>query len=112
MRVCEQVCSFSGFSLMEQLLPKVISINTLCWIVCIIKIRNRNKAETKVNMSINASGSKSIQFADDNADLFLEQLDIGISGTIVVMICSIWDVIARTGRYLSIDFVVSDAKVS
>ena len=54
-------------------------------------------------MSINASGSKlassskSIQIADDdNVVLFLEQLDVGVSGTIVVMICRIWDVNART----------------
>ena len=66
----------------------------------------------KASGSRSASGSKSIQFADDNGSLFLEQLDTDVSGTIVVMICRIWDVNARTGRYLSTDFVVCDEKVS
>ncbi|KAL6559239.1 hypothetical protein OROHE_006608 [Orobanche hederae] len=66
----------------------------------------------KASGSMSASGGKSIQFADDNCSLFLEQLDTGVSGTIVVMICRIWDVNATTGRYLSTDFVVCDAKVS
>ncbi|KAL6522924.1 hypothetical protein OROHE_016771 [Orobanche hederae] len=65
----------------------------------------------KASGSRSASGGKSIQFADDNCSLFLEQLDTGVSGTIVVMICRIWDVNATTGRYLSTDFVVCDAKV-
>ena len=66
----------------------------------------------KASGSKSASGGKSIQFADENGDVFLEHLDTGVSGSIVVMICRIWDVNARTGWYLSTDFIVSDAKVS
>ncbi|GJW88154.1 putative gypsy type transposase [Tanacetum coccineum] len=42
--------------------------------------------------------------------LFLDQLDVDVSGIIVVMIGRMWDVSAITGRYLSTDFVVSDSK--
>nr|GEV80856.1 hypothetical protein [Tanacetum cinerariifolium] len=44
--------------------------------------------------------------------LFLDQLDVDVSGTIVVMIGCMWDVSAITGRYLSTDFVVSDSKAN
>ncbi|GKF81709.1 hypothetical protein Tco_0240311, partial [Tanacetum coccineum] len=43
--------------------------------------------------------------------LFLDQLEVDVTGTIVVMIGRVWDVNAVTGRYLSTDFVVSDSKV-
>ena len=46
-----------------------------------------------------------------SSQLFLDALDVGVSGTIVVMICRKWDVNARTGRYLSTNFIVSDGKV-
>ncbi|GKB31541.1 putative reverse transcriptase domain-containing protein [Tanacetum coccineum] len=42
--------------------------------------------------------------------LFLDQLEVDVTGTIVVMIGRVWDVTAVTGRYLSMDFVVSDSK--
>ncbi|GJZ33286.1 ATP-dependent DNA helicase PIF1-like protein [Tanacetum coccineum] len=42
--------------------------------------------------------------------LFLDQLDVDVTGTIVVMIGRVWDVNAVTGRYLSTNFVVSDSK--
>ncbi|GKE43211.1 ABC transporter B family member 25 [Tanacetum coccineum] len=42
--------------------------------------------------------------------LFLDQLEVDLTGTIVVMIGRVWDVNAVTGRYLSTDFVVSDSK--
>ncbi|GKA36290.1 reverse transcriptase domain-containing protein, partial [Tanacetum coccineum] len=42
--------------------------------------------------------------------LFLDELTEGVSGTVVVMVCRSWDVHAVTGRYLSTDFVLSDAK--
>ncbi|GJY31538.1 mediator of RNA polymerase II transcription subunit 34 isoform X2 [Tanacetum coccineum] len=42
--------------------------------------------------------------------LFLDQLEVDVTGTIVVMIGRVWDVNAITGRYLSTDFVVSDSK--
>ncbi|GJS86701.1 DNA helicase PIF1, ATP-dependent [Tanacetum coccineum] len=38
--------------------------------------------------------------------LFLENLELGLTGTIVLMFCRMWDVYAATGRYLSTDFVV------
>ncbi|GKB15197.1 DNA helicase PIF1, ATP-dependent, partial [Tanacetum coccineum] len=42
--------------------------------------------------------------------LYLDQLDVDVTGTIVVMIGRVWDVNAVTRRYLSTDFVVSDLK--
>ncbi|GJZ77327.1 DNA helicase PIF1, ATP-dependent [Tanacetum coccineum] len=41
--------------------------------------------------------------------LYLDQLDVDVTGTIVVMIGRVWDVNAVIGRYLSTDFVVSDS---
>ncbi|GKB83428.1 ATP-dependent DNA helicase PIF1-like protein [Tanacetum coccineum] len=41
--------------------------------------------------------------------LMLDQLELGVTGTIVVMICRMWDVNFATGRYLS-TFIVSDEK--
>ncbi|GKC15958.1 hypothetical protein Tco_1012740, partial [Tanacetum coccineum] len=38
------------------------------------------------------------------------QLELGVTGTIVLMLCRMWDVYAATGRYLSTDFVVCDSK--
>ncbi|GJR54796.1 reverse transcriptase domain-containing protein [Tanacetum coccineum] len=38
--------------------------------------------------------------------LFLENLELGVTVTIVLMFCRMWDVYAATGRYLSTDFVV------
>nr|GEU52939.1 replication protein A 70 kDa DNA-binding subunit C-like [Tanacetum cinerariifolium] len=49
-------------------------------------------------------GSKS------NSELFLDQLGLDLTGTIIVMLGRMWDVSAVTGRYLSTDFVVSNAK--
>ncbi|GJS73259.1 nucleic acid-binding, OB-fold protein [Tanacetum coccineum] len=45
--------------------------------------------------------------AMDEPQLFLEQLELGVTGTIVLMFCRMWDVYAATGRYLSTDFVGS-----
>nr|GEU81531.1 hypothetical protein [Tanacetum cinerariifolium] len=45
-----------------------------------------------------------------NVELFLDQLQVGMTGTIVLMIGRKWDVSAVNGRCLSTDFVVSDAK--
>ncbi|GJS60912.1 hypothetical protein Tco_0655696 [Tanacetum coccineum] len=44
--------------------------------------------------------------------LFLDQLEVDVTSTIVVMIRRVWDVNAVTRQYLSMDFVVSDSKVS
>ena len=81
-------------------------------------ITKKNTIDQKINMSNKASGSNSapvsnsLQLDDHNGVLFLEQLDTGVSGSIVVMICRMWDVNTTTGRYLSTDFVACDAKVS
>ncbi|GKA90241.1 ribonuclease H-like domain-containing protein [Tanacetum coccineum] len=50
--------------------------------------------------------STSTSAARNKTELLLNQLDLRIMGTIVVMVCRMWDVYAATGRYLS----VSDAK--
>ncbi|GKD42126.1 reverse transcriptase domain-containing protein [Tanacetum coccineum] len=42
--------------------------------------------------------------------LMLDQLELGVTATIVVMICRMWGVNSATGRYLSTDFIVSDEK--
>ncbi|GKC73472.1 ATP-dependent DNA helicase PIF1-like protein [Tanacetum coccineum] len=44
--------------------------------------------------------------------LFSKKLELGVTGTIVLMFCRMWDVYAATGRYLSTDFVVCDSKGS
>ncbi|GJY71186.1 retrotransposon protein, putative, ty1-copia subclass [Tanacetum coccineum] len=43
-------------------------------------------------------------------DLFLDQLRSDVIGTIIVMIGRVWDISALSDRYLSTDFVVSDAE--
>ncbi|GJS15441.1 DNA helicase PIF1, ATP-dependent [Tanacetum coccineum] len=48
--------------------------------------------------------------SSQKAPLFLDQLEVDVTRTIVVMIGRIWDVNAITDRYLSTDFVVSDSK--
>lgn len=54
----------------------------------------------------------SVDTGSVNTRLFLDQLKLDSIGTIVVMLCRIWDVNATNGRYLSTDFIVSDAKVA
>ncbi|GJR91634.1 reverse transcriptase domain-containing protein [Tanacetum coccineum] len=54
--------------------------------------------------------SSSMSAAQNQTDLLLNQLELGVTGTIVVMICRMWDVHAATGRYLSTDFIVPDTK--
>ncbi|GJR10909.1 hypothetical protein Tco_0793561 [Tanacetum coccineum] len=44
--------------------------------------------------------------------LFLEKLELGVTGTIILMVYRMWDVYASTGHYLSSEFVVCDAKGS
>ncbi|GJU64347.1 hypothetical protein Tco_1246182 [Tanacetum coccineum] len=50
--------------------------------------------------------------SESNSELFLDQLGLDLTGTIIVMLGRMWDVSSVTGRYLSTDFVVSDAKVT
>ncbi|GKC38306.1 54S ribosomal protein L19, mitochondrial [Tanacetum coccineum] len=45
-----------------------------------------------------------------NPHLFLDELKVDGTGSIIVMVGRVWDVNATTGRYLSMDFVVSDSK--
>ncbi|GJX30592.1 reverse transcriptase domain-containing protein [Tanacetum coccineum] len=45
-----------------------------------------------------------------NPHLFLDELKVDETGSVIVMIGRVWDVTATTGRYLSKDFVVSDSK--
>nr|GEZ34876.1 hypothetical protein [Tanacetum cinerariifolium] len=42
--------------------------------------------------------------------MYLDELEVGVTGSMIVMVCWIWDVNAIIGWYLSIDFVISDAK--
>nr|GEU30341.1 helicase-like protein [Tanacetum cinerariifolium] len=52
--------------------------------------------------------SKSLSVSRNEPELMLNQMELGATGTIVVMICRMWDVNSSTGRYLSTDFIVSD----
>ncbi|GJR36846.1 replication protein A 70 kDa DNA-binding subunit C-like protein [Tanacetum coccineum] len=52
--------------------------------------------------------SKSLSVSRNQPELMLNQLELGASGTIVVMICRMCDVNSFTGRYLSTDFIMSD----
>ncbi|GJW86164.1 reverse transcriptase domain-containing protein [Tanacetum coccineum] len=54
--------------------------------------------------------STSTSAARNETELLLKQLDLGVTGTIMVMVCRMWDVHAATGRYLSTDLIFSDAK--
>nr|GEV08750.1 hypothetical protein [Tanacetum cinerariifolium] len=45
-----------------------------------------------------------------NREVFLDDLNVGVTGTIVLIFCRKWDVNVVTGRYLSTDFMASDAK--
>ena len=119
----EETCKLQSFLMMVHVFVTINTVCIYCFISIIInffcfqtrivaKVTMSNKASGSNSMSIQSSGSKSINVADHNGELFLEQLDTGVSGTIVVMISRMWDVNATSGRYLSTDFVVSDAKVS
>ncbi|GJU47768.1 RNA-directed DNA polymerase, eukaryota [Tanacetum coccineum] len=69
------------------------------------------------NMSSNAEVTYSegkVHPSDDGSqprcELYLDELTLGATGVITVMICRSWDVHTLTGRYVSTDFVMSDAK--
>ncbi|GKD02094.1 zinc finger, CCHC-type containing protein [Tanacetum coccineum] len=51
-----------------------------------------------------------VKMARPPSELYLDELTQGLTGTINVMICRTWDVHTVTGRYVSMDFVMSDAK--
>ncbi|GJS36370.1 replication protein A 70 kDa DNA-binding subunit C-like protein [Tanacetum coccineum] len=68
-------------------------------------------------MSIKSRGTTSVSKAAGMAEssqtkphLFLDELEVDVTGTIVVMIGRVWDVNDVTGRYLSTDLVVSDSR--
>ncbi|KAL6527601.1 hypothetical protein OROMI_029412 [Orobanche minor] len=52
----------------------------------------------------------SIQPTQSKNPIFLDELNVNVSGPIVAMICRKWDVNAVTGRYLSTDFLISDGR--
>ncbi|GJT79887.1 reverse transcriptase domain-containing protein [Tanacetum coccineum] len=66
-------------------------------------------SEDHMSVGIEVKQDMSATVADTKAYLFLDKLQVDVTG-IVVMICRKWDVNAVMGRYLSTDFVVSDAK--
>ena len=52
------------------------------------------------------------EIGSPKSEMFLDELKLEASGTIVVMLCRAWDANASTnGRYLGTNFLVSDAKV-
>ncbi|GJR76763.1 ATP-dependent DNA helicase PIF1-like protein [Tanacetum coccineum] len=57
-------------------------------------------------MSLSMSTTK----ASLKSQLYLDDLEIGVTGFMIVMVCKIWDVNATIGRYLSTDFVICDSK--
>ncbi|GKD46245.1 zinc finger, CCHC-type containing protein, partial [Tanacetum coccineum] len=63
-----------------------------------------------MSIRIEAKQDMSSTVADTKADLFLDQLQVDVTRTVVVMIGRKWDVNVVTGHYLSTDFMVSDAK--
>ncbi|GKB41787.1 hypothetical protein Tco_0886729 [Tanacetum coccineum] len=48
--------------------------------------------------------------AESKSQMYLDELELGVIGFIIVIVCRVWDVSAVTGRYLSTYFVISDAK--
>ncbi|GKA57540.1 hypothetical protein Tco_0756728 [Tanacetum coccineum] len=46
--------------------------------------------------------------ADPKSQMYLDELEIGVIGFMIVMVCRIWDVNATTGRYLSTAFVIGE----
>ncbi|GJR09517.1 nucleic acid-binding, OB-fold protein [Tanacetum coccineum] len=63
------------------------------------------------SVGIEVKQDMSATVADIKANLFLDQLQVDVTGTVVVMIYRMWDVNEVTNHYLSTDFVVSDAKL-
>ncbi|GJR61926.1 hypothetical protein Tco_1504088 [Tanacetum coccineum] len=82
---------------------------------CILKedASSVNEENMAAGSSVSKSATKGVEKCESspNAPLFLDQLEVDVTGTIIVMIGRIWDVNTVTGRYLSTDFVVSDSKV-
>ncbi|GKD71414.1 zinc finger, CCHC-type containing protein [Tanacetum coccineum] len=62
------------------------------------------------DIKLETQGADMTKSSQTNSQLFLDQLDVDVSGTIVVMIGMMWGVNSITRRYLSTYFVVSDSK--
>ncbi|GJV79454.1 hypothetical protein Tco_1515324 [Tanacetum coccineum] len=58
----------------------------------------------------NATITTSSDAWQSKTHLFLSELTDGVTRTIIVIVCRIWDVHAITGHYLSTDFIVSDSQ--
>ncbi|GJX55088.1 DNA helicase PIF1, ATP-dependent [Tanacetum coccineum] len=69
-----------------------------------------NKAAHMTEVSSGIKAAHLVDASQMTSHLYLDQLEVDVKGTIIVMIGRKWDVNAVTGRYLSTDFVVSDAK--
>nr|GEX75193.1 hypothetical protein [Tanacetum cinerariifolium] len=54
--------------------------------------------------------SKLVSVSSNQTGVLLNQLELGDTGTIMVMMCRMWDVNSATGQYLSTDFIVYDIK--
>nr|GEW03221.1 hypothetical protein [Tanacetum cinerariifolium] len=48
--------------------------------------------------------------ASPKSQLYLDDLEIGVTGFMIVMVCKIWDVNATPRRYMSTDFAIYDSK--
>nr|GEW09650.1 hypothetical protein [Tanacetum cinerariifolium] len=71
--------------------------------------KSNDVQQAKTDLVAVGTSSEPVQ---SRTELFLGELTEGVNATVVVMVCRSWDVHAVTGRYLSPDFVLSDAKVS
>nr|GEY75786.1 hypothetical protein [Tanacetum cinerariifolium] len=58
------------------------------------------------------SRSMSTTKASPKSQLYFDDLEIGVTGFMIVMVCRIWDVNATPGRYLSTAFVIYDSKAN
>ncbi|GKD34581.1 reverse transcriptase domain-containing protein, partial [Tanacetum coccineum] len=72
-----------------------------------VESNSNDVQQAKTDLVAVATSSEPMQA---KTQLFLDDLTEGINGTDVVMVCRSWDVHAVTGRYLSMNFVLSDAK--
>ena len=49
--------------------------------------------------------------AQAKSQVYLDQLDLDVTGPIVAMVCKKWDINDAIGRYLSTNFLIYDSKV-
>nr|GEU91103.1 hypothetical protein [Tanacetum cinerariifolium] len=72
-----------------------------------VESKSNDVQQAKTDLVVVGTSSEPVQ---KRKELFLDELAEGVNETVVVMVCRSWDVHAVTGRYLSTDFVLSDAK--